>query len=205
MRLGWAVILAALLALAGCGGPAPAPEAPSSPVSANAAGQDKPDQKEAKPSEDTLPSDAQEPKDAAGKLREQMRSGSVQIDGVLSTLADAKDALDKQIPGLKAEVKDGADEAAASLDAAGASLAELTGESPTVEEIRKDLAKAEKIRKASADNAAEALIDLRSAANILTGLAEDNAKLKEAAGLAATAVAELEDAIKALGGTVPEE
>lgn len=138
------------------------------------------------------------------KTAASLRAGAVSLDGLLETLQETQTEIVK----LKAEaspvLKEGLIEIEEMMASAADAAAEFKVEPPTEEEVKADFAAFDDQRLKAITELNDALVDLRSAQGTAVSIAEEEEKFGPLADLLGLAVTDLEDAIKAFGGT-PEE
>jgi hypothetical protein len=168
------------MVLAGCGAPGPPPEAAAPPLAEEG---------------------AEAPVSPERRLFEQVRAGAVQLGGVSEALAGLLRRTHGSAAVARGQAREALDEAAAYLDSAGATIADHAVEPPPFEEFVKDLPLRGQGRLRAIEAANDARVDLQSAATILSEAGPEGATLSEEAR---SLVADLEEAIGALGGSVEQ-
>lgn len=150
------------------------------------------------------------PPDAAHQLYEKLHAGAYQLDSALDNLQQARTALTNIVSDQGGETKEALLNVLDMLDSAGETLGQYNV-SPELSEIQKDTAAAEKRRSHAADEAIDALREIREARATLNDMLESGPpkREKEALESAGDAVEEalsaVTDGIKLLGGTPPPE
>lgn len=173
------ILVICLGAVAGCGQKGSEPEAPL-------AGQDT----------ETSP----EAKTAAS-----LRAGSVSLDGLLETLQETQSEIVKLKADASPELKEGLIEIEEMMASAADAAAEFKVEPPTEQQVKADFATFDDQRLKAITELNDALVDLRSAQGTAASIAEEFEKYGPLADLLGLAVSDLEDAIKAFGGTPQED
>lgn len=145
------------------------------------------------------------------RLRDRMRAGSVQISGILEDLQDAL-ALAKTIRAdIPADrpLRSPLNEVIEALDGAGEALGDYATETPPIEEFTERFAQLDDRRLNAIDAANDARQRIRSAFGVLDGLPDgmvedDPNRIQQLAEMLEVMIADLEDAIFALGGRVEQ-
>lgn len=135
-----------------------------------------------------------------------LRSGSVSLEGVLETLEE----IQTTITGLKsggatAEFLEGLAEVEDLMGSAADASAEYSGKPPTADEVKAEFSKYDELRLKAITELNDALVDLRGARTTAESMAESEPRLTSLSDLLSLAVSDLEEAIKAFGGTPEEE
>ncbi len=140
------------------------------------------------------------------KTAASLRAGSVSLEGLLETLEETQTAiLNLKSGGATAEFLEGLAEVEDLMGSAADASAEYSGNAPTAEDVRGELAKYDELRLKAITELNDALIDLRGAKATAESMAESEPRLTSLSDLLALAVSDLQDAIKAFGGTPEEE
>ncbi len=122
----------------------------------------------------TAPRTVEVPKDPAEKLREQLRSGAVQISAARESLESAGKAAGelRKAKGASKEIKDGMHDAADLFEDASRNLGKFADEPAPLAEFRKDLKTGEARRKAAIVACNDALHGLSDAQGIIGSLSD---------------------------------
>lgn len=134
-----------------------------------------------------------------------LRAGAVSLGGLLETLEEVQTALDKVREGATPELKDGLDEIEEMMASAADAAAEYKTDAPDAAAVKADFAKFDDQRLKAITELNDALVDLRSARGTAESIAEELETVRSLADILGLAVTDLEDAIKAFGGTPEEE
>ena len=148
-------------------------------------------------------------KDPETTVFEQLRGGNYQINAALESLQSARDESQSIVDAKAKALLEPMVEVVDRLDEIGAELAEYADEPPTLEDVRNAFADSDDQRLNTIETASDALLAAEEVAGILDSLLEDpankkNAKLESIAKEVDTCVEALKDAVKSLGGKVPE-
>lgn len=135
-----------------------------------------------------------------------MRSGAVSLEGLLETLEE----IQTTITGLKsggatAQFLEGLAEVEDLMGSAADASAEYSGTPPTADEVKAEFSKFDEQRLKAITELNDALIDLRGAKATAESMAESEPRMTSLSDLLSLAVSDLEEAIKAFGGTPEEE
>lgn len=142
---------------------------------------------------------------AEAKTAASLRAGAVSLDGLLETLQETQSEIDKLKPQASPVIKEGLIEIEEMMASAADAAAEFKVEPPTQEQVKADFAGFDEQRLKAITELNDALVDLRSAKGTAESIAEEDEKYGPLADLLGLAVTDLEDAIKAFGGTPEEE
>lgn len=135
-----------------------------------------------------------------------LRSGSVSLKGLLETLEETQTAItDLKSGGATAAFLEGLAEIEDFMGSAADASAEYSGAPPTAEEVKAEFGKFDDLRLKAITELNDALVDLRGARATAESMAENEPRLTSLSDLLALAVSDLEEAIKAFGGTPEEE
>jgi hypothetical protein len=143
-----------------------------------------------------------EPGDPDVALHEQLRAGSVQMDGAASTLEEVREAARRMQGSLGGEAEDALGQVLRVLDGVGAVLTDLAAPPPTLEEVQAGFASADDRRKQAISDGNDAYFELGEALGDVRSLEDqypDFIKLSDLLSLAQSDVAE---AVEAFGGRV---
>ena len=174
------ILLAAALALLGCGRAAPVPKA--SPPSA----------------------------DPVASRRDEEAQAAYSLEAAISSIADARTGTKRLAPIAGGEAKEVLLDVEDMLDSAGATLAEHDEGPPPLAEYRKVASERSAERQKTVNDALDALHELRDAQGTLNDLAQNapaerKAPLREVQAQTDEAIASVESAVTRLGGKVPPE
>lgn len=135
-----------------------------------------------------------------------LRSGSVSLKGLLETLEETQTSITElKSGGATAAFLEGLTEIEGLMGSAADASAEYSGAPPTAEEVKAEFGKFDDLRLKAITELNDALIDLRGARATAESMAENEPRLTSLSDLLALAVSDLEEAIKAFGGTPEEE
>jgi len=150
------------------------------------------------------------PTDPDAALYEQIRSGSTQLGSALDTIHEALDTTKKLKAKSVGVLKDALTDIEDSVDSAGNGIADYAAEPPTLESVKKDFKKADDARLKAISDANDCRQDLLDALDVADEAATNGPKdareeMSKLGDLIDTAIVDLQDAIKALGGVVEDD
>lgn len=135
-----------------------------------------------------------------------LRSGSVSLKGLLETLEEIQTAITElKSGGTTAGFLEGLTEIEDLMGSAADASAEYSGAAPTADDVKAEFAKYDELRLNAITELNDALVDLRAAKATAESMAESEPRLTSLSDLLSLGVTDLEEAIKAFGGTPEEE
>ncbi|HWD37307.1 MAG TPA: hypothetical protein VG944_00530 [Fimbriimonas sp.] len=150
------------------------------------------------------------PPDPQAQLYQKLRTADYQADGAIQELQDAEDGAKKLAPAAGGEAKEALLSVADLVNGAGESLSDYTDVSDTLADYKKDFAAQEDHRHKNIEVCIASLGNVQDASDILGVLlknvpTERKEALNDIAGSVSEAENDLEDAIRSMGGKVPDE